>query len=181
YNASSDPIDFSDYTIDYLYPVEGSSSVWPAAPGDVVIPGGETLVLWIKNGANDALTAADFNAHFDSSLVPGEGLVEISSAGMANGSARGIAIETNSGRHVSTALYNLDGADDTVADQGIRYTVGADVATQRIVDLAPASPGAVQADQVPAGLMIVAPDTQAPMIVDGTAAEIQPGTDFAIT
>lgn len=181
YNASSDAIDFSHYTIDYLYPVEGSSSVWPAVPGDVVIPGGETLVLWIKNGANDALTAADFNAHFDSSLVPGEELVEISSAGMANGSARGIAIETNSGRHVSTALYNLDGADDTVADQGIRYTVGADVATQRIVGLAPASPGAVQADQVPAGLMIVAPDTQAPTIVDGTAAEIQPGTDFAIT
>ncbi|MET3468153.1 lamin tail domain-containing protein [Microbacterium sp. 1262] len=181
YNASSDPIDFSDYTIDYLYPVEGSSSVWPAVPGDVVIPAGETLVLWIKNGANDALTAADFNDHFGSRLVAGESLVEISSAGMANGSPRGVAIETNSGRHVSTALYNLDGADDTVADQGIRYTVGADVATQRIVDLAPASPGAVQPDQVPGGLMIVAPDTQAPTIVDGTAAEIQPGTDFAIT
>lgn len=180
YNASSDPIDFSDYTIDYLYPVEGSSSVWPAVPGDVVIPGGETLVLWIKNGANDAMTAADFNAHFGSRLVAGENLVEIFSAGMANGSARGVAIETNSGHHVSTALYNLDGADDTVADQGIRYTVGADLATQRIVDLTPATPGAVQADQVPAGLMIVAPDTQAPVILDRTAAEIQPGADFAI-
>ncbi|MDN8549082.1 lamin tail domain-containing protein [Microbacterium sp. NM3R9] len=181
YNASSDPVSFSDYTIDYLYPVEGTSSTWPAAPSGVVIPGGETLVFWIKNGANDALTAADFNAHFASNLVLGDDLVEISSAGMANGSPRGIAVETNTGRHVSTAMYNLDGADDTVADQGIRYTVGDDLATQRIVDLAPATPGAVQADQVPAGLMIVAPDTQAPTIVDRTAGEIQPGTDFTIT
>lgn len=181
YNASSDPIDFSDYTIDYLYPVEGTSSTWPAAPSGVVIPGGETLVFWIKNGANDALTAADFNAHFATNLVLGDDLVEISSAGMANGSPRGVAIETNTGRHVSTAMYNLDGADDTVADQGIRYTVGADLATQRIVDLAPATPGAVQPDQVPAGLMIVAPDAQAPTIVDRTAGEIQPGADFTIT
>ncbi|KAA9085219.1 lamin tail domain-containing protein [Microbacterium radiodurans] len=181
YNATSSPIDFSDYVIDYLYPDTNSSAVWPAVPADVVIPGGGTLVFWIKNGANDALTATEFNRHFGTDLVLGEDLVEISSAGMANGSARGIAIETNTGRHVSSAFYNLNGARDTAADRGIRYTATDDLTTQRILDVAAATPGRVQADQVPAGLMIVPADTSAPVIEDRTAGAIEPGQNFAVT
>ncbi|PVE73680.1 metallophosphoesterase [Microbacterium testaceum] len=180
FNATAAPIDFSDYAIDYLYPVEGTVSRWPAVPADVVIPARGTLVFWIKNGANDALTVADFNRQFGTALVAGASLVEISSAGMANGSARGIQVSTNTGYAVSAAFYNLDGRDDTQADKGIRYTTSEDPARQRLLDLAPATPGAVQSDQVAPAPVAVPMDTTAPTVTDRTAAEITPGADFVV-
>ncbi|MFJ4039370.1 hypothetical protein ACIPVB_14985 [Microbacterium sp. NPDC090007] len=180
FNATDQPIDFSDYVIDYLYPVEGTVSRWPAVPSDVVIPGRSTLVFWIKNGANDALTAADFNRQFGTALVAGASLVEISSAGMANGSPRGVQISTNTGHAVSSAFYNLDGRDDTQADKGIRFTATEDRARQRLLDLAPATPGAVQGDQVADAPVVVPVDTTAPTVTDRTAAEIAPDADFVI-
>ncbi|WP_230006727.1 metallophosphoesterase, partial [Microbacterium sp. Bi128] len=180
FNATDAPIDFSDYAIDYLYPVEGTVSRWPAVPADVVIPGRSALVFWIKNGANDALTADDFNRQFATSLVAGQTLVEISSAGMANGSPRGVQVSTNTGHPVSTAFYNLDGRDDTQADKGIRFTATADAAAQRILDIVPASPGAVQDAQIAATSVVTPVDTTAPTVTDRTAAEIVPGSDFVI-
>ncbi|WP_378147154.1 metallophosphoesterase [Cnuibacter sp. UC19_7] len=186
YNATSTPVDFGDYTIRYLYPLEdltnSQTALWPAQPSNPVIQPGKTLVLWVKNGANDALTAADFNAKFGTSLTAGTDLVEIHSAGMANGSPRGIEVITNTGFSVNRAYYNLGGADDTVADQGIQYAVDpADTTRQRLSGLAPASPGAVTAEQVPAGLMVPAVDTAAPTIADATAATITPGSPFRFT
>ena len=35
---------------------------WPSEPRSVVIPPAGTLVLWVKNGQNDALTDADLGA-----------------------------------------------------------------------------------------------------------------------
>ncbi|MFM2720144.1 metallophosphoesterase [Microbacterium mcarthurae (nom. nud.)] len=180
FNATDAPIDFSDYAIDYLYPVEGTVSRWPAVPSDVVIPARSALVFWIKNGANDALTAADFNRQFGTDLVAGVSLVEISSAGMANGSPRGLQVSTNTGYAVSTAFYNLDGRDDTQADRGIRYTATEDAGRQRIVDLAPATPGAAQSDQVAEEPVRTPVDTVAPTVTDRTPAEIVPGQDFVI-
>ncbi|MFG6444245.1 lamin tail domain-containing protein [Microbacterium sp. P07] len=183
YNATSSDIDFSDYSVKYLYPDNGTSALWPAVPADVVIPGGETLVFWIKNGGNAALGAAEFNAAFGTSLTMGENLVEITSAGMANGSARGIEIVTNTDHTVSRAFYNMNlPTDDVIPDQGIRYIAGdADPSTGRLLDLAPATPGAVQADQVPAGLEIVPADTVAPTITDRTATSIDSSVDFDLT
>ena len=180
FNATDAPIDFSDYAIDYLYPVEGTVSRWPSVPADVVIPGRGTLVFWIKNGANDALTAEDFNRQFGTNLVAGTSLVEIASAGMANGSPRGVQISTNTGLAVNTAFYNLDGRDDTQADRGIRYAATEDVASQRIVDIVPATPGTVQGDQVAAAPVPVPVDTAAPTVDDRTAGTIMPGADFVI-
>jgi len=180
FNATDAPIDFSDYAIDYLYPVEGTVSRWPAVPSDVVIPGRGSLVFWIKNGANDALTAADFNRQFGTDLVAGRSLVEISSAGMANSSPRGIQVSTNTGHPVSAAFYNLDGRDDTQADKGIRYAATDDATRQRLVDLAPATPGTVQPDQVGSNPVATPVDTTAPTITDRTAAQIAPGDDFVI-
>lgn len=183
YNASDSAVDFSDYSINYLYPDNGTSVLWPAVPGDVEIAPGQTLVFWIKNGGNAALGAADFNAAFGTSLTMGENLVEITSAGMANGSARGIEVVTNTGHIVSQALYNMNlPTDDVQPDQGIRYIAGEEDAAQaRLLDLAPATPGTVQADQVPAGLQIVPADTVAPTITDRTADSIAPGADFTLT
>ncbi|MGP6170784.1 lamin tail domain-containing protein [Microbacterium sp. A204] len=186
YNATSEPIDFGDYSINYLYAVDEhtntQTSRWPATPADVVIPAGETLVLWIKNGPNDELGAAEFNAAFGTSLTLGENLVEIFSGGMANGTPRGVEVITNTGHSINRGHYNLAGADDTMVDQGIRYvTSDDDLTLQRILGITPATPGAIQADQVPAGLMIPAPDTTAPVIENRTAGEIDPAADFALS
>ncbi|MFG6402134.1 metallophosphoesterase [Microbacterium sp. P04] len=183
YNANSTPIDFSDYSINYLYPDTSTATLWPAVPANVVIPGGETLVFWIKNGGNAALGEAEFNAAFGSSLTMGKNLVEITSAGMANGSARGVEVITNTGHSVSRSYYNMNlPTDDVQPDLGIRYIAGAeDPSLAEIVDLAPATPGVVQEDQVPAGLQIVPADTIAPTITDRTPTAIDPAADFLIS
>jgi len=185
YNATSAPVDFSDYTLKYLYPLadltNSSTTLWPATVRDATIPAGGVIVFWIKNGANDALTAADFNSHFGSSLVADESLFEIRSGGMANSAARGLEITTNTGFTVNRAYYNLGGVDDTTPDQPIQYAVNHDDLTlQTKLGTASATPGAIAPEQVDDGLMIVPGDTTAPQITDQTAAEIAAGVDFEI-
>nr|WP_244962876.1 metallophosphoesterase [Cryobacterium roopkundense] len=185
YNATAEPIDFSDYTLNYLYPLSdltNSSTVrWPSTPADTVIDPGAALVFWIKNGPNDALTAADFNAQFGTSLTPGADLVEVFAGGLANGSPRGIEILTNTGFSVNTAYYNLDGVDDVEANVGIQYGADAtNLGRQLKLGTVAATPGAVYAAQVPAGLMVVAADTTAPVTADQTLGEIDPAQNFAL-
>lgn len=186
YNASSEPVDFSDYTLRYLYPLADltNSNVvdWPAAQRDVSIEPGATLVFWVKNGQNDALTAADFNAKFGSSLVMGENLVEVFTGGMANGSRRGLEIATNTGFGVNRAYYNLAGADNTFADQGIQYAVNPEDPTrQTLTGTAPASPGTVTANQVSATPVVLPIDSAAPSLTDATAQSINPAADFSFS
>ncbi|MGO1849448.1 lamin tail domain-containing protein [Microbacterium sp.] len=185
FNASARDVDFGGYAISYLYPQDyetnTNEALWPADPADVTIPAGETLVLWIKNGPNDDLTDTDFNARFSSDLTLGENLVEIHAAGMANGSARGLAIRTNTGFDINRAYYNMEGADDTNADQGIRYAPTDDEKLQDQVESFPATPGRVQVDQVGDGLVVPAPDEAEPVIEDRTAAEIDPTQDFLLS
>ncbi|UFU08028.1 lamin tail domain-containing protein [Ruania halotolerans] len=185
YNATSEPVDFSDYALTYLYPQDTTTNTneahWPSVPRDVTIESGGTLVLWVKNGQNDDLGDAEFNAQFGTELTLGTDLVEVFVGGMANGSPRGVEIRTNTGFGINRAYYNMTDADDTSADQGIRYAVNPeDLSLQTLVDTAPATPGAVQADQVPDGLMIVPEDTVAPVIEGGTADEIDPAEDFTL-
>lgn len=185
YNATSEPVDFSDYAINYLYPIDLASNsnevLWPAQPADVVIDPGKTLVFWIKNGPNDALGADAFNTQFGTDLELGTDLVEIYSGGLANGSARGIEIVTNTGFSVNRAYYNMGATDDAQADQGVRYAVSDDdLGLQRMLGLTAATPGAIQEDQVPAGLMIDPVDTTGPVVADLTAATIDPTVNFTI-
>ncbi|NOV96748.1 metallophosphoesterase [Isoptericola halotolerans] len=176
YNASDAPVPFGEHSIDYLY-LDGShqvtnSTVWPATPHDPVIEPGSTLVLWVKNGANDGLTAADFNAHFGSRLTAGVDLVEIHSAGMANGGQRGIQVTTNTGHVVSRADYMTD--DQTVADRPIQYRWD-EGTTQTLVGTGLATPGYASPDQVPDALVATPEDTSAPDIADLT--DHGPGAD----
>ncbi|GAA1743823.1 lamin tail domain-containing protein [Aeromicrobium alkaliterrae] len=184
FNATDRDVDFSDYALTYLYPQDTTTNTneaaWPAVPSDVVIPSGKTLTFWIKNGANDALTDADFNAHHDSDLTLGEDLVEIFSAGMANGTPRGIAIRTNTGFEVNRAYYNMAGADDVDADVAIVYGGTPDQTLQTIVARREPSPGRVQVDQVADGLVVVPDDTTAPVVDDRTADAIDPLTGFVL-
>ncbi|GAA5146533.1 lamin tail domain-containing protein [Nocardioides marinquilinus] len=178
YNASDEPVDFDDFAVSYLYTDANettlSSTLWPAVPADPVIEPGRTLVLWIKNGQNGALSAADFNAHFGARLTAGVDLVEIASGGMSNGGLRGIQVATNTGHDVSRAYY-LDDAD-TVADQPLQYRwesgtkqtkLGPDVAT----------PGYADPAQVPAGLVATPDDTTGPQVTDLTGSTDAPDTD----
>ncbi|MDJ0339624.1 lamin tail domain-containing protein [Cryobacterium sp. PH31-O1] len=185
YNATASPINFADYTLNYLYPLAdltNSGAVrWPSTPTDAVITPGGSLVLWIKNGQNDALTATEFNAEFGSSLAIGTDLIEVFSGGMANGPARGIEILTNTGFSVNTAYYNLAGADDVDRKLGIQF--GNDSSNPgRQLNLAKvaATPGTVFAAQVAGDLKSVSSDTTPPVIVDHTLAEIDPAQDFAL-
>ncbi|KQM60843.1 hypothetical protein ASE64_04185 [Agreia sp. Leaf210] len=185
YNSSDSPIDWSDYSLRYLYPVtdqtNSSTALWPSTPRDVVIPSGGKLVLWVKNPSNSALGLADFNAHFNTTLTQNQ-LVDVVSAGMANGSARGMQIVTNTGFALNRAYYNMvSTVDDVDAEQGIQYGFdAADITKQTLLRKAPATPGSVTADQVPAGLVVVPVDAQASVVVDNTGDTVDPAVDFPI-
>lgn len=178
YNGSDAPVSFTDFTINYLYVdanhIVTNSALWPAEPSDPVIQPGRTLVLWIKNAQNGALTVTDFNAHFGSRLVAGADLVEIHSGGMANGGLRGLQVQTNSGHPISRADYMNN--DQTVVDRPIQYRweSGTD---QTLVGVGVATPGYVAPDQVPAGLVATPVDDTAPTITDLTGSTDAPDTD----
>ncbi|MCR6688366.1 lamin tail domain-containing protein [Cellulomonas sp.] len=192
YNGSDAPVAFDDFTLAYLYvdanAVQTSSALWPATPTDPVIAPGGTLVLWIKNGANDALRAADFNAQFGTDLVAGTDLVEVRSGGMANAGPRGIQVMTNTGQDVSRAYWFTDA--QTTATTAIQYAwnpaPGAHLWTpkdptgseQTLVGLAAPTPGRVSPSQVPAGLVVTPQDQAAPVVEDltgGPEAPQEPG------
>ncbi|TFC26121.1 phosphoesterase [Cryobacterium sp. TMT1-3] len=185
YNATASPINFADYTLNYLYPLAdltNSSTVrWPSTPTDVVIKPGGNLVFWIKNGQNDTLTATQFNSRFGSDLTPGADLVEVFAGGLANGSPRGVEILTNTGFSVNSAYYNLAGADDVDANKGIQYgNDSSNPGRQLNLGKVAATPGTVFAAQVPGEAKTVAADTTSPMIVDHTLGEIDPANNFAL-
>ncbi|MEE6295664.1 lamin tail domain-containing protein [Georgenia wangjunii] len=181
YNTTTEPIDYADYQIRYLYPDSGSSALWPATPEDAVVAPGGTLVLWIKNGPNNDLTRADFNA-FYGTAVPEAQILEITAGGMANGSARGIEVMTDTGVTVNHGFYNMAGVRDVQTNQGLTYAVDpADFALQRLLGSRPATPGAVDADQVPTELTAMTADATAPVVADTTPATIDPSGDFTVS
>jgi hypothetical protein len=185
YNSSDRAVDWADYSLRYLYPVtdqtNSSTALWPSTPREVVIPSGGTLVLWVKNASNSTLGLADFNAHFATSLTDDQ-LVDVVSAGMANGSARGMQIVTNTGFALNRAYYNMvSTVDDVDADQGIQYGFDpADIGKQVLLRKAAATPGTVTSEQVPAGLVVLPRDSRAPVITDVTGGTVDPALDFPI-
>jgi LPXTG-motif cell wall-anchored protein len=180
YNATDKPLQWSDYTIRYLYPLadltNSSTALWPSVPRDAEIQPGQTIVLWIKNGLNDAFTAAQFNTEFGTDLTLGEDLLEIYSGGMANGSARGIEIITNTEISQNRAYYNLAGAADVKANLGINYASSTDNQNLQVISSVGApTPGSVSDSQVPAALKALPADTAAPIVDNRTPATFVPG------
>lgn len=183
YNASAAPVHWNDFTINYLYidnsHVVTSSALWPSVPTDTVIPPGRTIVLWVRNGANDALTAADFNTHWGSHLTPGVDLLEMRNGGMANGGPRGIQVATNTGHEISRADYMTDA--ETIADQPIQYRWESGT-RQTSTGTGTATPGYAVAPQVPAGLVAVPSPDAAPVVTDlrgGTEVPVTPDLELA--
>ncbi|ANE05163.1 lamin tail domain-containing protein [Corynebacterium crudilactis] len=185
-NTTDEPVDFSNFTLNYLYPQDEftntNTAVWAAEPGDVVIQPGKSLVFWVKNGPNDSSTAADFNAEYGTNLEAGKDLVEISSGGMANGSARGMQIQTNTGHIVNRAYYNMAGASDVKANEGLHYGVDeADLLKQTLIGSGAPTPGSAHAVQLPSTLISVVADSSAPTIVDNTLESIDPSQPFTFS
>lgn len=169
YNNTDQPINFKDYKMQYRYGSDPESDVvWPSIPNDVVIPPNETLVFWIINGQNGDQTVADFNANFGTSLVENEDIVKIHSAGMANGSMRGLIVATNSGQELAVASYNdLEGTDDTKPNKGIVYKYPADgsnVMEKVSAGIQDATPGSLEAFQMPEQPVQAPEDTVIPTI-----------------
>ncbi|MFD2043769.1 lamin tail domain-containing protein [Ornithinibacillus salinisoli] len=169
YNNTDQPIPFEHYKMQYRYGNDPASDViWPSIPDDVVIESQETLVFWIINGQNNHLTVADFNANYGSNLVEGENIVRIESAGMANGSMRGLIAASNIGHEYAIAYYNdLDTADDTQPDKGIFYkypTDNSNVMEKVSAGQLDATPGEVEAYQVPEEPVNVLEDTTSPVV-----------------
>jgi hypothetical protein len=119
YNNSTRTINLKDYKLIYRYTNQTPAKdvQWPT--GDVPIPSGQAVALWIINGSNDALTAADFNANFGTSLTLGTDLFRISNDGMANGGQRSLVIQDARGQDLVAAHYETDA--QTVANKGIFY------------------------------------------------------------
>ncbi|WHH58662.1 S-layer homology domain-containing protein [Petroclostridium sp. X23] len=181
YNNSDRYINFKDYKIIYCYPDSGGETVWPSVPDDVVIAPGKTLVFWIINGKNDELTVSDFNTYFGTGLVENQDIVKIASGGMANSGARGVKISTNTQQYLSAGYYNMDGADNTQANQGIQYIYVLDQpSVQQLSGLADATPGRISVEQKPDQPVYILPDSSAPVITLKTAQHIDQNKDFDI-
>ncbi len=179
YNATDKPINFADYTLAYLYPnadlTNSQVALWPSTPANPVVQPGGTVVFWIKNGSNNALTAADFNSYYGTSLVAGTNLVEIASGGMSNSGARGLQIQTNTGTVIDRAYYNMavltGGSAEASAVTGFGYASDAQGGTmQTALGAAAFSPGTVTAAQVPSTLSSPTPDTIAAVLTDLTGS-----------
>ncbi|WP_084079486.1 lamin tail domain-containing protein [Demequina sp. NBRC 110057] len=185
YNPTDAPVAWEDISARYNYlDVNGaitSSTLWPTDVRAGSVPAGGTVVLWIKNGGNTALTAADFNAYFGTELIENESLFEITVGGMANGGRRSIELLTNTGVSINAAEYN-DSGDDTLPDQGIQYGVAADGvdALQVKLGTAAASPGVVTSDQVHDGLAAAPAAGNAPVIADLTGPTFTPGEALTV-
>ncbi|OLS35885.1 lamin tail domain-containing protein [Bacillus sp. MRMR6] len=172
YNNSNKEINFKDYKLYYRYGTDpGTDVVWPSVPEEVTIPAGETLTFWIINDQNTEKTVADFNAHYGENLVENQNIVRIYTGGMANSSMRGLVIGTNTHKEIALAYYNdAPNVDDTIANKGIMYSYPLDQSTQQnklMIDNA--SPGKVEANQVPKQRVQLPEDTLAPIIDNRTA------------
>ncbi|WP_066304384.1 lamin tail domain-containing protein [Bacillus sp. FJAT-29814] len=178
YNNSDKPINFKDYKIQYRYGEDPATDVvWPSVPDQVVIPAQGTLVFWIINAQNGAKTVADFNRNYGTSLVENKDIVKIYSDGMANASMRGLVVATNTRNEIAVAYYfDEANVDDTNPNKGILYKYPVD-GSRKMVKVSPglldATPGSVEAYQIPNRPVHMEEDTIAPTIENRTGlAEI---------
>ncbi len=182
YNNTDQDIPFEHYKMQYRYGSDPASDViWPSIPDNVVIPANETLVFWTINGQNNEKKVEDFNANYGSDLIEDENIVRIESAGMANGSMRGLIVASNVGHEYSVAYYNdLDTTDDTMPNKGIVYKYPSDdsnVMEKISAGTLDATPGVVEEFQVPSESVQVEADETSPVIEDVTNIDAINQTD----
>ncbi|MDT8974902.1 S-layer homology domain-containing protein [Paenibacillus sp. chi10] len=177
YNNTDAPIDFKNYKVNYRYPDDGPEAdlKWPTTKEDFMIPSQQSVVFWIKNGANNSYTAADFNNFHKTNLVEDANLFVIMSDGMANSGRRGIVIKTNTGKEISyanydaTTVYEGGVSDETKEDKAILFKYPMDGSITMIKTssgLAAPAPGVIDPALVPAVPVHVEQDTTPPKAED---------------
>lgn len=117
-NNTKEAVNLKDYRLSYLYPDTGVQTVWWETKEDQVLLAEESLVFWIKNGANDSLTLSDFNEKFGKDLAENQ-VISISNGGMANSGTRAVSLSSNVGDVVDCVVYNENGADNTTKDKSM--------------------------------------------------------------
>ncbi|MNO21515.1 Endo-1,4-beta-xylanase A precursor [compost metagenome] len=180
YNNTDQPIQFKNYKLYYRYPDKGAAGdvKWPTTTTDFVIPSQQTVTFWIQNSANSSYTVQDFNTFYGTQLEENKNLFIISSDGMANGSARGLVVKTNTEREISSAYYDpattyADGSagDETREDKALlyKYPVNGGIEMNKVSSGAKfPTPGVVEPDQVPSVPVHVTLDLEKPVVVDYT-------------
>ena len=175
YNNTDEEINLQDYQIKYRYTSNGPGAdvTWRADREDIRIPSGETVVFWIINDKNTAVTVDAFNALFGTALVEGDNLFKMYSGGMANGGDRGIVIATHTNREIAAAYYD---AGDAKPDNGIFYAAPQDGSINMIkysAGLIKGTPGTVDSIQVPSARVTLPADTTPPAIRNVTSVTEQ--------
>lgn len=180
YNNTDQPIQFKNYKLYYRYPDKGAAGdvKWPTTSTDFVIPSQQAVTLWIMNSANSSYTVQDFNTFYGTQLEENKNLFMISSDGMANGSARGLVVKTNTEREISSAYYDpstsyADGTsgDETREDKALlyKYPVNGGIEMNKVSSgTKTPTPGIVEPDQVPSVPVHVELDQEKPVVVDYT-------------
>ncbi len=178
YNNSNRDIDLKDYRLYYYYPSNGNNTLWWNTAESKILKSGETLVFWVKNNGNTALTIDDFNAEYDTSFTQDQ-LIEISCGGMANSGARGMRICSNVGDQLDIILYNETDVDDTDPNSSIsfqnQYVDGA-FTSVLVNNRATPTPGVVTDEEMPYyQAQLVEPEC--PVITDNTPASFNNATE----
>lgn len=171
YNNADQTINMKDYTIVYRYPDSGPEAdvVWTPEERDINLAPGESIVYWIINANNTEKTVEDFKAFYKTSND--YKVVKIYSGGMANSSARGVLVTTNTGYEISSAYYmDQKDVDDTIANKGIQYLYPQDGGTtmSKISYDQDATPGFIDAVQKPAQSLKLKVDGEKPIFDDIT-------------
>ncbi|WP_113928328.1 lamin tail domain-containing protein [Bacillus sp. P14.5] len=186
YNNTDKDMNFKDYKVQYRYGSDPAGDVvWASVPDDFVLPSQETVVFWIINSQNGDKTVTDFNANYGTNLVEDEEIVRIYSDGMANGAMRGLVVATNAKEEISVSYYNdQTGIKDTSPNKGILYKYPEDGSTQSVkvsAGIEDATPGSVEAFQVPGTPVEIEEDTVNPNIENRTSVtEVQHTEDILI-
>lgn len=178
YNNSNLAINLKDYKLNYTYPDTGVITTWWETEEDKILEAGQTLVFWVKNGANDSLTLDDFNAKFATSLTADQ-VIEIACGGMANGSKRGMNISTNVDDVLDSVIYN-DGVDNTTADKSITYQnqyIDNAFKTVMTADAATPSPGMVTESEKPVYQAQITASVKEPVLTDNTVDTFNNATE----
>lgn len=181
YNNSNKDINLKDYKLYYNYLDSGSDSIWWETNEDKILKSGDTLVFWIKNGANDDLTKDNFNEKWGTNLSDDQ-LIEISCGGMSNSGARGVKIATNVKDVVDYVTYNMDGTDNTTADKSIVYQnqyINGQFQSVLVSDNRTPTPGRVDSGMKPQYSPILPDTVSQPVLDDRTASTFNTDGDFA--
>ncbi|MDM5153308.1 lamin tail domain-containing protein [Bacillus sp. DX1.1] len=118
YNNSSEAIQLKDYKLIYKYSENGSED-WNFTE-NTTIPSKGTVVFWIKNGENTALSKQDFIQAYGGNIKE-EQVIQIETDGMSNSGGRTIQFADQYGTVLSSVTYEKA---DVKAGQSVAYAYG---------------------------------------------------------